>query len=72
MQEVKHHCDPCPGIVCCMSPVCNLRQLHAQVFEYSEESKEQLEEAATGDGGIFQSILEVLGLSEGAKKSKVQ
>ena len=52
--------------------MCTTCQLHAQVFDYSEESKEQLEEAAAGDGGILQSILEFLGLSEGAKKSKVQ
>ena len=48
------------------------RHLNVQVFEYSEESKEQLEEAAAGDGGILQSMLELLGLSGDAKKAKVQ
>ena len=57
---------------CCMSMMCNTCQLDVQVFEYSEESKEQLEEAAAGDRGIIQSILEVLGLSGDAKKAKVQ
>lgn len=55
-----------------MSLMCKACQLHVQVFEYSEESKEQLEEAAAGDRGIIQSILDVLGLSENAKKPKVQ
>ena len=55
-----------------MSMMCNTCQLDVQVFEYSEESKEQLEEAAAGDRGIIQSILEVLGLSGDAKKAKVQ
>ena len=42
-----------------------------QVYEYSEESKEQLEEAAAaGDKGIFASILEVLGLSSDTEKPK--
>ena len=43
-----------------------------QVFEYSEESKEQLEETAAGNGGILQSVMEMLGLSGDQKKSKVQ
>ncbi len=43
-----------------------------QVFDYSEESKEQLEQAAAGDGGVLQSVMEVLGFSGDAKKAKVQ
>ena len=41
-----------------------------QVFEYSEESKEQLEEAAAGDKGILQSILEVIGCSDKRQQLK--
>lgn len=44
----------------------------AQVFEYSEESKEQLDEAAANDKGIMQSILEVFGLNDKTASSKKQ
>lgn len=41
-----------------------------QVFEYSEESKEQLEEAAAGDKGMFHSILDMFGLAGSAEKTE--
>ena len=54
--------------LCARSNWCQV----AQVFEYSEESKEQLEEAAAGDKGIVQSILEAFGCSGKIDSSKKQ